>query len=82
MKNISISISGIELDFETAQDMTEAIAKKLNPETELMAWFDKKQNKQSPSAVECSAGWERYGETHGAQWEITVNNGEYAFMYT
>jgi hypothetical protein len=86
MKGISVSLKGIDLDFQTAEDITKAVARRFNPDTSLMAWFDRKQNKHSPSQVECDAenlpGWEEYGRHHGGKWKIAVNDGEYVFIYT
>ena len=86
MKTISMNVDNIQLDFETARNISWALAKGLNSETSLMAWFDKKKNKHSPSDVECNAenisGWEEYGIHHGGQEKFVINNGEYVFIYT
>ncbi len=86
MKVISISISGFELDYGTAHDITIAMAKKANPDTMLVAWFDEKLNRHSPTHVECAAegipGWESYGKHHEGKLKMTINDGEYVFIYT
>ncbi len=86
MKEISITISGYRLDYAAARDITQVIAERDNPDTMLMAWFDSKLNRQSPPVVECSPeglpGWEAYGKNHGGRLRISINDGEYVFIYT
>jgi hypothetical protein len=86
MKTIPINIENVQLDFETARNITMSLARGLNPETSLMAWFDRNKSRHSPSEVECDAkditGWEEYGAHHGGQEKFVINNGEYIFIYT
>ena len=86
METINIPLEKGEVDFETARMISQTAARRSNPETSLMAWFDKKQNKHSPSEVECNAeglpGWEEYGRHHGGQKKFIVGNGDYIFIYT
>jgi len=86
METISILTEKPLPDFDTARKITGALAKSLNPETSLLAWFDKKQNKRSPSEVLCDAegvpGWEEYGRHHGGQKKVIIGNGDYIFIYT
>jgi len=86
MKSVLISIDGIDLDFETAKQMTKAIAAASNPDTDLLAWHDKKLNRQSPTIAHCDSdefkGWEEYGRHHGARYEIRINSGEYVMIYS
>jgi hypothetical protein len=66
--------------------ISRTVAQRFNPEASLMAWFDKKQNRHSPSQVECDAaglsGWEEYGRHHGGQKKFIVGNGDYVFIYS
>ncbi len=86
MKDVLITISGVELDYDIVHAMTLAIAEQANPDTMLVAWFDKKLDRQSPTNVECSAeglpGWESYGKHHEGRLKFTINDGEYVFIYT
>ena len=86
METITITTEKAGMDFDAARKVTGALAKSYNPETSLMAWFDKKQNKHSPSQVLCDAeglpGWEEYGRHHGGQKKVVVDNGDYVFIYT
>ena len=86
MKNISISIKGLDLDFESSQTIAKAIATMGSPDTTSMAWYDKKLNRHSPATVECNSkgtpGWEEYGRNHDGKWEISINEGDYVFIYT
>ena len=71
METTTITTDKTGFDFDTARKVSEAVAKVYNPETSLVAWFDKKQNKHSPSQVECDAeglpGWEETGEIMGGR---------------
>ena len=86
MKTVLISIDGIELDFETAKQITRAIAAASNPETDLLAWYDKRLNRQSPTLKHCDSeefkGWEEYGRHHGGRLEMRINSGEYVMIYS
>jgi len=86
MKEIKLTVSGLDVDFEDAQSIAESIASRKNPETDLMAWYDKTHDRHSPSIVECNKegtpGWEEYGRHHGGKLEIKINNGDYVFIYT
>ena len=86
MKTIPITIDNFDLDFETARSLAWSLAKNINPDTSLMAWFDKEKKRHSPSRGECQAenlqGWEEYGINHGGQEKFVINKGEYIFIYT
>jgi hypothetical protein len=69
METITITADQTGFDFATAPESFRGRGKSYNPETSLVAWFDKKQNKHSPSQVECDAeglpGWEEARAGHG-----------------
>ena len=86
METINIPLEKGEVDFDAARMIAQTAAKRYNSEASLMAWFDRKRNKHSPSEVECSAagfpGWEEYGRHHGGEKKIIIGNGDYVFIYT
>jgi hypothetical protein len=86
MKDVLIAITGVELDFEVVRKMAGLIAQRENAETDCVAWADARQNRYSPSHVECEIngkpGWEVYGENHGGGLKISFNQGEYVFIYS
>ncbi len=86
MQDAKVTIRGLDLDFEYAKGIAKSIAAKKNPEADLMAWYDKKQERHSPSIVECNKvglpGWEEYGRHHGGNLKVEINKGEYVFIYT
>lgn len=86
MKDISIAITGADLDFDLARDMSRVIAQRDNGETDCLAWFDGPRNSHSPASVQCeikgSPGWEVYGENHGGRLKIIINQGEYVFIHS
>ena len=85
MQEISLKVKTSRLDFSVARDGASRIARKNNPETMLVAWYDKLDNRQSPS-ITCEGGdkpgWEEYGANQGGKQRITVNPGDYVFIYT
>ncbi|MCB2182438.1 MAG: AF1514 family protein [Desulfobulbaceae bacterium] len=86
MKEIRISLDGMEINFETAKAMTKALAQSYNLDTDLLAWQDRKKKTHSPPEVNCDTeefkGWEEYGRHHGGRWEMRINNGEYTMIYS
>jgi len=85
MQEISLKLKQPALDFHMARDGALWIAKKHNPETFLVAWYDKRDDRHSPS-ITCEGGnrpgWEEYGANHGGKQKISVNRGDYVFIYT
>ena len=71
METISTTTDQGGFDFDTARKVTGGLAKSYNPGASLMACYDKKQIRHSPSEVECNveglAGWEEYGWHHGGK---------------
>jgi len=86
MKDILIAISGEALDFQTARVVAGALAERGNEEATLIAWSDEKAKRHSPCCVKCEIGdrpgWEVYGENHGGRLKISINDGEYVFIYS
>jgi hypothetical protein len=86
MKEVFVSVKGLDVDYEGAHQMTMGLAKRGNADAALLAWFDKKKDRHSPSIVECNAaglpGWEEYGRYHGGRLKFAVNDGEYVLVYT
>lgn len=85
MQRIDLMMKRSGLDFVTARDGALGTAKKNNPETFLVAWYDKRDDRHSPS-ITCEGGdmpgWEEYGMNHGGNQKISVNWGDYIFIYT
>ena len=86
MKDILISITGENLDFETARSIAFSLAGKGNNDTSLVAWHDSITQKHSPSCVRCEIGdrpgWEVYGENHAGRIRIIFNDRQYVFIHT
>jgi len=63
-----------------------SLARKENPESSVMAWYDGTTRKHSPSQVECDGktitGWEEYGQNHGGKLRLSFNHGGYVFICT
>jgi hypothetical protein len=88
MKEVYVSVNGFDLDLERALHFTSALAREDNPDTDLVAWFDKKSDMHSPSLgkeYECDSPglphWEKYAMNHGGKMKVIVNDGEYVLIY-
>jgi hypothetical protein len=88
MKDVMISIKGFDLDFERARHLTTALAREANADTDLVAWFDRRLGRSSPSVdpqYACGTPdrphWEKYGMSHGGQLKVIVNEGDYVMIY-
>lgn len=83
MQEIGLTVSGAQLDFESARKLADLAAARLAPEPMLLAWFDKLQGKESPEVHECQhkPGWLAYAESHGGDIKVGINGGEYIFIY-
>ena len=86
METISITVNRIHLDFDYARKISWAVAKSYNPDTALTAWFDRSQDRYSPSLAECDAagfpGWEEYGRNQGGRKRVVVGDEDFVFIYT
>ena len=83
MREIGVTISGLALEFATAQELAEALLSRRHKEAMLIAWFDRARGMESPQVPECTSkpGWLAYAESHGGNIQVTVNNGEYVFIF-
>jgi len=83
---ISLTVTGLELNWDLARDLALALASQGDEEVMLMSWFDKKRDKFSPSCCQCDIkegpAWEIYGKNHGGRLRISINADEYVFIYT
>lgn len=86
MDKISVTPPKPDITFEDARKIAQAAARSQNPEAALMAWYDKKRNKYSPSKVGGAAkglyGWEEYVRNNGGQRRVVVGDGDFIFIYT
>lgn len=84
MREVGLKVSGMELDFETAQVLAQTAARCYAEDAMLLAWFDRERGKESPEVPECQRkpGWIAYAESHGGDLKIDVNRGAYVFIFT
>ncbi|RLB43723.1 MAG: hypothetical protein DRH12_02185 [Deltaproteobacteria bacterium] len=85
LKNpISVQFNESPLDFEKAKGLAMDIAKKRSEDPMLLAWYDKKAARFSPS-VECcdqeKPSWLVYAESRGADIIVEINDLEYVFAF-
>ena len=86
MQNINIHVSGESLSQQQAQQIGQLIAERDNPDTMVVSRFNRKANACSPcclkGAIGTRPGWEIYGENHGGRLKITINDGDYVFIFS
>lgn len=83
MKDINISLSGMDVDYKTARAIANALANEWNGhEPVVVAWHDKTAARMSPAieGADIHTRWHDYGESHGGKLEISVN-GEFDFIF-
>lgn len=83
MRGIGLTVSGLALDFETAQALARIAAGSAAPEPMPLAWFDRARGRESPQVPECQRkpGWLAYAESHGGDIRVDINDGEYVFIF-
>ena len=86
MQDIQLSLTGMDVNFETYREITGLLAAQGDEETMLVAWSDRGRGNHSPCCVKCQIGaepgWEVYGRNHGGRLRFSINNDEYVFIYT
>lgn len=86
MDQVTLTIGGFDLDFDTARGLALTLASRDNPETMLVAWSDQEKGVHSPSCVKCEInelpGWEVYGRNHDGRLRIDFNDDAFVFIHT
>lgn len=82
MKEVNISIQGMDLDYKTAHRVANSVAGLFNQEPALIAWHDEPHQKMSPAiaGADIHSRWHDYGESYGGTVNISIN-GDYDFIY-
>lgn len=83
MRRFSLTVSGLPIEFKAAQELAKTAARSQAKEATLIAWFDRKQGKESPQIPECQhkPGWLSYAESHGGDIQVDINHGDYIFVF-
>lgn len=80
-----LEIKDEDLDFQKAHDAAFARVKTYDSDPMLLAWFDRKAGRESPSVScegeETDPGWVSYAKSHGGNLTVNVNHGDYIFIY-
>ena len=84
LPEIGVTVTGCETDFDTAQRLAQALAAREGKEPMLLAWFDRRRGRASPEIPECQhqPGWLVYAQSHGGNFRVDVNQGEYVFVFS
>ncbi len=83
MREVELTAAEPALDFAAARALADSAAKQQAEDAMLLAWFDRKQGRESPQVPECQhkPGWLAYAESHGGDIKVSINRGEYVFIY-
>lgn len=86
MQEIKISVVGKEISQAEAQGLGQVIAQTDNPETMAISRYNRLANSCSPCCLGGhlgnKPGWEVYGENHGGRLRISINDGDYIFIFS
>lgn len=86
MREIEIEVRGYQISQPQAQEFGRLLAEKENLETVCVARYDREADASSPcclkGAMGDKPGWEIYGESHVGRLKITVNHGEFVFIFS
>lgn len=82
MKNIDLSVKGLDLDYGTARSMAKSVARMLDKKPALIAWHDKPRATMGPAieGADVNTRWHDYGESFGGNVEVNVND-DYQFVF-
>ncbi|MCG8429037.1 MAG: AF1514 family protein [Chromatiales bacterium] len=82
MKQINISIDGMDLDYKSANAIARSLAAMFEREPTVVAWHDAVHSKMSPviEGADVNTRWRDYGEAYGGKVSIDIN-GEYDFIF-
>ncbi len=82
MKQVNVTISGLPLDYEMANNVARSVALLLEKEPTVVAWYDAPDQRMSPviEGADLANRWRDYGESHGGDFAVSVN-GEYDFIF-
>lgn len=86
MLEIKIWISGCPVGQPQAQEISRLLAAEGNRETICLARYNREADACSPCCLKgklgAKPGWEIYGEKHGGRLKISVNDGNYIFIFS
>ena len=82
--HIEIQLDDMDLDFLKAKDMAKKKAMELAPDPMLLSWYCGKTKEYYPK-LECGTWdkpvWIIFAESRGADIAVSINGGEYVFLY-
>lgn len=82
MKQINLTVTGMNMDYRTANAIARSVAGLLDQEPTVVAWHDGVRNKMSPviEGADTQNRWNDYGVSHGGNLSVSVN-GDYDFIF-
>jgi hypothetical protein len=73
-----------DLDFLEARTLADRQARRISPESKLLAWFDKKSWKHMPQisyGCQEKPSWLVYAQNRGGTITVDINDEEFVFIY-
>ncbi len=81
---IELRIDDESVDFTQAKEAAEQAAKSKTNSPMLLAWFNSLTGRFSPDVICCGETkptWLVYAESRGADLSVSVNNGDFVFVF-
>ena len=81
---VDLYVAEKNLDFYSARLLSDQKANEMIEKPMLMSWYDREAGRFSPDVTCCSEdkpGWVVYAESRGGNLSVTINNGQYVFIY-
>lgn len=84
MRQIAISIDGMDVDYELGKTLAEQVVSRLTEDYMMVAWYDGQKGEEHPDVPECQhkPGWLAYAEGHGGNIRVNFNDGEFEFIFS
>lgn len=84
MRQIAISIDGMDVDYELGKTLAEQVVSRLTENYIMVAWYDGQKGEEHPEVPECQhkPGWLAYAEGHGGSIRVNFNDGEFEFIFS
>lgn len=78
-----INMEESDVTFDKAEEAAKRVARTYDSAPLLLSWYDKKAGKTSPdkSCEGQEPGWIEYAKSHGGCFTVSVNHGEYMFIF-
>ncbi len=82
MKHVNLTISGMDMDYRTADAIARSVAGLIDREPTVVAWHDGVRHIMSPviEGANEQSRWHDYGASHGGNLNVSIN-GDFDFIF-